>query len=43
MAQIEDNIKALKLLPKLTPEVMEEIEKVLDNAPAAPNSFGRER
>lgn len=43
VAQIEDNIGALKLLPKLTPDVMEEIEKILDNAPAAPNSFGRQR
>jgi aryl-alcohol dehydrogenase-like predicted oxidoreductase len=31
--QIHDNIKALKLLPKLTPEIMEEIESVLQNKP----------
>jgi len=41
--QIEDNCKALKLLPKLTPEVMEEIEKILDNKPSPPPAFGRER
>ncbi|KAI1761547.1 Aldo/keto reductase [Hypoxylon sp. FL1150] len=41
--QIEDNVKALKLVEKLTPDVMEEIEKILDNAPAQPNKFGRER
>jgi aryl-alcohol dehydrogenase-like predicted oxidoreductase len=31
--QIHDNIGALKLLPKLTPEVMEEIEGILGNKP----------
>ena len=31
--QIRDNCGALKLLEKLTPEVMEEIEKILDNKP----------
>ncbi|KJX97312.1 voltage-gated potassium channel beta-2 subunit like protein [Zymoseptoria brevis] len=43
VSQIEDNCKALKLLPKLTPEIMEEIEKILDNKPKEPNSFGRKR
>ncbi|KAL1297159.1 hypothetical protein AAFC00_004735 [Neodothiora populina] len=41
--QIEDNMKALKLIPKLTPEIKEEIEKILDNAPAKPPTFNRER
>lgn len=41
--QIEDNMKALKLLPKLTPELMEEIEGILSNKPNQPNAFGRER
>lgn len=41
--QIRDNCKAMELVPKLTPEVMEEIEKILDNKPNAPNAFGRER
>ena len=31
--QVHDNCAALKLLPKLTPEVMEEIESILDNKP----------
>jgi len=31
------------LVPKITPEIMEEIEKILDNKPAAPPAFGRER
>ncbi|KAG4217627.1 hypothetical protein PC116_g33893, partial [Phytophthora cactorum] len=41
--QIEDNVKALKLVDKLTPDVLEEIEKILDNAPAQPSKYGRER
>lgn len=41
--QIEDNCAALKLVPKLTPDVMEEIENVLGNKPAEPNSYGRKR
>jgi aryl-alcohol dehydrogenase-like predicted oxidoreductase len=31
--QVKDNCGALKLLPKLTPEVKEEIEKILANKP----------
>lgn len=41
--QIEDNVKAIKVVEKLTPDVVEEIEKILDNKPAQPNKFGRER
>ena len=41
--QIHDNCKALALLPKLTGEVMEEIEGVLGNKPNGPPTFGRER
>ena len=41
--QIKDNCAALKLLAKLTPEHMEEIEKVLDNKPSMPPNFGRSR
>ena len=43
VAQIEDNCKAIQLLPKLTPEVMADIEKILDNKPDEPASFGRKR
>ncbi|CAD6581436.1 MAG: hypothetical protein TREMPRED_003009 [Tremellales sp. Tagirdzhanova-0007] len=39
--QIRDNVKALDVLPKLTPEIMEKIEKILDNAPAPAPTFGR--
>jgi len=41
--QIEDNMGAIKLMSKLTPELMEEIEGILSNKPAQPASFGRER
>ncbi|KAK2601363.1 hypothetical protein N8I77_010818 [Diaporthe amygdali] len=41
--QINDNIKALALLDKLTPEVKEEIEAVLDNKPKPTPTFNRER
>lgn len=33
LEQVEENMKALDVLPQLTDEVMEEIEKVLDNKP----------
>jgi len=42
-SQIEDNCKAMTLLPKLTDEVMEDIEKILGNKPSPPSSFGRDR
>ena len=42
-SQIDDNVKSLKLVEKLTPEIMGEIEKILDNTPTKPGSFGRER
>ena len=41
--QIKDNCAALKLLAKLTPEHMEDIEKILDNKPSMPPNFGRSR
>lgn len=37
--QIKENVKALDIYPKLTPEVMEEIEKILDNKPDSPVSI----
>lgn len=39
--QMEQNLKALDFVPKLTPEVMEEIDKLLNNAPAANKNWGR--
>ena len=41
--QIKDNCGALKLLPKLTGEVMDEIEGVLGNKPAQPSNYNRSR
>lgn len=41
--QIDDNVKALQMVEKLTPEIMEQIEKILDNTPTKPATFGRER
>ena len=32
--QVIDNLGALKVIPKLTPEVLEKIEKILGNKPA---------
>lgn len=43
VSQIEDNCKAMKLLPKLTPEIMSKIEDVLQNKPEGPGTFGRQR
>lgn len=34
LSQLEENLKSLAILPKLTPEIMEEIDKILDNKPA---------
>lgn len=34
LPQLEENLKCLEILPKLTDEVMEEIEKILNNKPA---------
>ena len=41
--QIQDNCKALQILPKITPEIHEQIEKILDNKPTPAPMFGRER
>ena len=41
--QIKDNCKALALIPKLTPEVKEKIEGILENKPKPAPTYGRER
>ncbi|KAK7403909.1 hypothetical protein QQX98_010316 [Neonectria punicea] len=43
VAQIEDNCKALEISDKITPEVLQEIEAILDNTPPKPVNYGRER
>jgi aryl-alcohol dehydrogenase-like predicted oxidoreductase len=41
--QIHDNCKAVTLMDKLTPEIMEEIETILDNKPKPAPTYGRSR
>jgi len=41
--QLVDNIKALDLIDLLTPDIMEEIEGILDNKPKSPANYGRFR
>lgn len=43
VSQIEDNCGAMKLIPKITPEIMQKIEDVLANKPNQPANFGRSR
>ncbi|KIM64182.1 hypothetical protein SCLCIDRAFT_1213610 [Scleroderma citrinum Foug A] len=39
--QVLDNLKALEVIPKLTPEILSKIEEILKNKPAPNNSYGR--
>jgi len=39
--QVLDNIKALEVIPKLTPSILERIERILDNAPKPASDHGR--
>lgn len=39
--QMEQNLKALEIVPKLTPEVMHEVDELLKNKPAAKQNWGR--
>ncbi|KAF9528126.1 voltage-gated potassium channel beta-2 subunit [Crepidotus variabilis] len=39
--QLLENLKALEVIPKLTPQILEKIEKILNNKPAGYDSFGR--
>ncbi len=41
--QVVDNLKALEVIDKMTPEILEEIEGVLDNKPKGVHTFGRDR
>jgi aryl-alcohol dehydrogenase-like predicted oxidoreductase len=34
ISQIHESVKALEIVPKLTPEIMEEIDAILENKPA---------
>lgn len=42
-SQIEENVKSLEILPKLTDEVMKEIEKILENEPTLPGPIPASR
>ena len=39
--QIEENLKALAVAKKLTPELMKEIDEITGTKPALPGHFGR--
>ncbi|KAH9950950.1 Aldo keto reductase [Amylocystis lapponica] len=39
--QVVDNLKALDVIPKLTPEVLEKIEQILNNKPGSWPTYGR--
>ncbi|KAI5991740.1 NADP-dependent oxidoreductase domain-containing protein [Pisolithus orientalis] len=39
--QVVENLKALEVIPKLTPEILDKIEDILKNKPAPIPSFGR--
>jgi aryl-alcohol dehydrogenase-like predicted oxidoreductase len=39
--QLLENLKALELLPKLTDNIMQKIETVLNNAPTPAGTYGR--
>lgn len=34
--QVLDNLKAIDIIPKLTPEILEKIEAIVQNKPAPP-------
>ncbi|KAM6498906.1 NADP-dependent oxidoreductase domain containing protein [Amanita muscaria] len=39
--QLKENLKAVELVPKLTDEVLEKIERILDNKPAPIDTYAR--
>lgn len=39
--QVIDNLKALPIIPKLTPEILDRIDAILGNKPAEENLYGR--
>ncbi|KAI0295380.1 NADP-dependent oxidoreductase domain-containing protein [Multifurca ochricompacta] len=39
--QVLDNLKALEIIPKLTPQILEKIDEIVGNKPDALPSFGR--
>ena len=41
LSQLKDNLSAVNTLEKLTPEVLERIESIVDNKPATAERFGQ--
>lgn len=41
LSQLKNNLRALEVVNQLTPEVMGEIEEIVDNKPAGPERFGQ--
>ena len=41
LSQLQDNLKALDVLPQLSEEVIAQVEAIVDNKPAAPERFGQ--
>ena len=41
LSQLEDNLKAIDVVEKITPEMLAAIETILDNKPPAPERFGQ--
>ena len=39
ISQVEENMKAIDLLDKLTPDIVEHVESILDNKPEAPSDL----
>ncbi|GAA94626.1 uncharacterized protein L969DRAFT_74776 [Mixia osmundae IAM 14324] len=39
--QLVENLGALDMMPKLTPEILDEIDKIMDNKPSANPTYGR--
>lgn len=37
--QIKENMKAIDVIPKLTPDVMEKIEAIIKSKPKRPESY----
>ena len=40
-AQLHDNLKALEVMPKLTPEILARIDEIAGNKPSTSSSTGR--
>ncbi len=39
--QLEDNLKAIEIVPKLTSEIMEKIESIIKSKPEPASTYGR--